>query len=182
MQGCLPRPSGRAGMRPSLGAAMLLLLALGHGAAAAAPLLVNPFHDPFAQATHGLVGCPTPSPPTYTQAEIREVEHHRVERGNSCYLAGKCRYASSFDYDRGIAAALLPAVRADPALRDSAVWVLVQGRVVQLSGCVSQGDQIERLEAIARATPDVQVVLSDLLVGTRGHPPYQLALPASQPP
>ena len=182
MQRCLSRPTQRPGTRPSFGLVMLVFLAFARMAAAAEPLIVNPFNDPFAQATHGLVGCPAPSPPTYTRAEIREVEHHRVERGNSCYLAGKCRYASSFDYDRGIAAALLPAVRADPALRDSAVWVLVQGRVVLLSGCVSQSDQIERLEAIARATPDVQVVLSDLLVGTRGHPPYRLALPASQPP
>ena len=148
-----------------------------YGGAMAAPpgVLVNPFHDPFEQATQGLAGCPVPSPPTYTHADMQEAEHHRVERGNSCYLAGKCRLSNSFDYDRGIAQALLPALRADPQLRDTSVWVLVQGRFVQLFGCVARPGQIPRLEAVTRAAPDVQAVVSNLLVGTRGKPPYALA-------
>jgi hypothetical protein len=148
-----------------------------HGAAMAASpaVLVNPFHDPFEQATQGLAGCPVPSPPTYTHAEMQEVEHHRVEQGNSCYLAGKCRLSNSFFYDRGIAHALLPTLRADPQLRDTSVWVLVQGRFVQLFGCVARPAQIAHLEALTRAAPDVQAVVSNMLVGTRGMPPYALA-------
>jgi hypothetical protein len=153
------------------------LLAGGYGWAMAAPpgVLVNPFHDPFEQATQGLAGCPAPSPPTYTHVEMQEAEHHRVEQGNSCYLAGKCRLSNSFFYDRGIASTLLPALRTDPQLRDTSVWVLVQGRFVQLFGCVARPEQIAHLEAVTRATPDVQAVLSNILVGTRGKPPYALA-------
>ncbi len=153
-----------------------LLAGLWASTAAAAPaLLVNPFHDPFEPATQGLAGCPVPSPPTYTQAEMQEVEHHRVEQGNSCYLAGKCRLSNSFFYDRGIAHALLPRLRADPQLRDTSVWLLVQGRFVQFFGCVARREQIARLEAVAHATPDVEAILSNVLVGTQGKPPYPLA-------
>lgn len=154
---------------------LLASTAFAIGAAQAArpdAVRVNPFHDPFERATRGLAGCPAPSPPTYTPSEIREVEHHRIERGNSCYLAGKCRYSNSFLYDPGIAAALVPRLRGDPALRDSSVWVLVQGRMVQFFGCVSRPGQIDRLKATARATRDVQAVLTEVMVGTGGKPPY----------
>lgn len=159
-------------------ALLVASVAFAIGAAPAAPpgaVRVNPFHDPFERATRGLAGCLAPSPPTYTASEIREVEHHRVERGNSCYLAGKCRYSNSFLYDRGIAAKLVPRLRADPALRDSSVWVLVQGRMVQFFGCVSRRGQIDRLKAAARATRDVQAVLAEVMVGTGGEPPYATA-------
>ncbi|SCC94298.1 Transport-associated protein (modular protein) [Thiomonas sp. X19] len=162
---------------PALAAAGLLTGLCRWAGAAPPTVLINPFHDPFEQATQGLAGCPVPSPPTYTQAEMQEVEHHRVERGNSCYLAGKCRLSNSFLYDRDIARALLPALRADPQLRDTSVWMLVQGRFVQLFGCVSRQEQIAHLEAVAHATPQVQAVLSDVLVGTHGKPPYPLASP-----
>lgn len=167
---------------PALAAACLLASLFRWAVAAPPATLVNPFHDPFEQATQGLVDCPVPSPPTYTQAEMQEAEHHRVERGNSCYLAGKCRLSNSFLYDRGIARALLPALRADPQLRDTSVWMLVQGRFVQLFGCVSRQEQIAHLEAVARATPHVQAVLSDILVGTHGKTPYPLASSASTQP
>ncbi len=138
----------------------------------AAERLSNPFHDPFAQVTHALADCPAASPPTYTHAEMQEVEHHRVERGNSCYLAGKCRYASSYDYDRGIAAGLFPTMGHAPALRHTSIWVLVEGRFVQLFGCVSDKAQIGQAQRLAEGWPDVQAVLPTLMVGTRGKPPY----------
>ena len=153
----------------------LLLACMLAGAmptAHARTLLLNPFHDPFAQVTAGLAHCPVASPPTYTRAELREVEHHRVERGNSCYLAGRCRYASSYDYDRGIAAGLFPALSAAPALRGTTLWVLVEGRFVQLFGCVTDKAQIGQAQALAQRWPDVQAVLPTLMVGTQGRPPY----------
>jgi len=103
---------------------------------------------------------------------MQEEEHYRVDQSNSCHLAGKCRLSNSFLYDRGIASTLLPVLRADPQLHDTSVWILVQGRLVQLLGCVSRQKQIAHLEAVARATPDVQAVLSSILVGTHGKPPY----------
>ena len=153
---------------------LVLVLAFTGGAAPAraAELLLNPFHDPFAQVTHGLARCPVASPPTYTRAEMRDVEHHRVERGNSCYLAGRCRYASSYDYDRGIAAGLFPALSAAPTLRGTTLWVLVEGRFVQLFGCVTDKAQIGQAQQLAQRWPDVQAVLPTLMVGTQGRPPY----------
>ena len=173
------RPARRKLRWPVVATSCLLASLCGWAMAAPPAVRVNPFHDPFEQATQGLAGCPVPSPPTYTHAEQEEAEHHRVERGNSCYLAGKCRLSNSFLYDRGIARALLPALRAAPQLRDTSVWVLVQGRFVQLFGCVSRQAQIAHLEAVTRATPDVQAVVSDILVGTHGKPPYALESPAA---
>ena len=162
----------------AVAAAVVVAFAQGIAfAAPPAPVQVNPFHDPFEQVTHGLPGCPAPRPPTYTASELREAEHRRVERGNSCYLAGKCRYSNSFLYDSGIAAALAPALRADPWLRGTSVWILVQGRFVQVFGCVSRPGQIRRLEAAARRTRDVQAVLPIVMQGTTGKPPYATTAP-----
>lgn len=141
-------------------------------AGAAERLLVNPFHDPFEQVTDGSPGCPVPEPPTYTEHDMHLAEHHRVEQGNSCFLAGLCRYSSSFDYDAGIARALAARLRAAPELRGSSVWILVQGRFVQLQGCVRDPAQARAAEAIARATPDVQAVLPELRVGASARLPY----------
>lgn len=149
----------------------------GFASAGAREPLLNPFHDPFAQVTHGLADCPQASPPTYTGAEMREVEHHRAERGNSCFLAGKCRFASSYDYDRGIAAGLFPALASAPTLRGTSIWVLVEGRFVQLFGCVTDKAQIAQAQRLAAARPDVQAVLPTLMVGTRGKPPYTVLAP-----
>jgi hypothetical protein len=160
-------------------AAAVVAQALCTGAGAAQRLLVNPFHDPFEQVTHGAAACPAPQAPSYTEHDMHLAEHHRVEQGNSCYLAGRCRYSSSFDYDPGIARDLSQRLRAAPALRGSSVWILVQGRFVQLQGCVLGAAQARAAEAIARATPDVQAVLPELRVGASGRLPYA---PASSPP
>lgn len=162
-------PTGRAVC------AAVLFAALTPAGAAPAVALVNPFHDPFAQVTHTLPGCPVPSPPTYTPAEMHEVEHHRVERGNSCYLAGKCRYSNSFLYDKGIARGLFPALGAEPALRGTSLWVLVQGRLAQVFGCVSRPAQTSEIERLVREWPDVQAEVADVMVGTRARPPYATA-------
>ncbi|MBU6511172.1 MAG: BON domain-containing protein [Betaproteobacteria bacterium] len=158
----------------TLGAALGLCAAAG----AADRVLINPFHDPFEQVTRAAGACPAPQPPSYTEHDMHLAEHHRVEQGNSCYLAGRCRYSSSFDYDAGIARALSARLRAAPELRGSSVWILVQGRFVQLQGCVRDAAQARAAEAIARATPDVQAVLPELRVGARGQLPYT---PASAP-
>ncbi|MBW4049122.1 MAG: BON domain-containing protein [Proteobacteria bacterium] len=105
-------------------------------------------------------------------------EHHRVEQGNSCFLAGRCRLSNSFLYDKGIASALFPRLAADRTLARSSVWALVQGRFVQFFGCVSRKDQIDHLEGVARQTPDVQAVLANVMVGIASKPPYLTASPS----
>lgn len=135
--------------------------------------LINPFHDPFERVTAGIPGCVNPRPPTYTPAEMRGEEHWRVEQGNSCYLAGKCRYSSSYFYDKGIARRLSGALSSVSRLRDSSIWILVQGRIVELSGCVKRKSQLAVARKVAEQIPDVQGVLVHLMVGTRGARPYR---------
>ena len=53
-----------------------------------APKLLNPFADPFVQATAGR-SCPPPLGPAYTEAEIRVEAHSRIERGTTCWLADR---------------------------------------------------------------------------------------------
>ena len=133
---------------------------------------VNPFHDPFTQVTRGLPACVAPSPPTYTPAAIRDEEHWRVEQGNSCYLAGKCRYSNSYLYDAGIAKRLSRSLASSNSLRNTSIWILVQGRIVELSGCVAQPSQLTRAERLAQQDRDVEGVVVHLMVGTQGRRPY----------
>jgi osmotically-inducible protein OsmY len=55
------------------------------------------------------------------------------------------------------------------------VWVMIQRRWVYLQGCVPNAALAKKLERAARALPDVETVVPDLMVGTRGKPPYPLA-------
>jgi hypothetical protein len=64
------------------------------------------------------------------------------------------------------------ALRAVPGVRQASVWVMVQRRWVYLQGCVPNAALGKRLERAARALPDVEAVVPDLMTGTRGKPPY----------
>jgi osmotically-inducible protein OsmY len=52
---------------------------------------------------------------------------------------------------------------------------MIQRRWVYLQGCVPNAALAKKLERAARALPDVETVVPDLMVGTRGKPPYPLA-------
>ena len=64
-----------------------------------------------------------------------------------------------------------------PGVRHASVWVVIQRRWVYLQGCVPSRSMAAALDRAARTVPDVEVVLPELMVGTRGHPPYALASP-----
>jgi len=121
-------------------------------------LLMNPFHDPFLRATAGRP-CPVPRGPAYTEAQRRQEAHSRIERGTSCWLAGTCSEPNAYRYDARIADAAVAALRADPALADSAIWVVAQRRFVELQGCVADAAQAAHAEAVVKGLPDVQAVL-----------------------
>jgi hypothetical protein len=157
---------------PAIIAQGLCIAAILPGTASGASL-INPFHDPFERVTTGIPGCVDPRPPTYTPAQMRDEEHWRVEQGNSCYLAGKCRYSNSYFYDKGIARRLSGVLSSTSRLRDSSIWILVQGRIVELSGCVERKSQIAVARKAAEQVPDVQGVLVHLMVGTQGARPYK---------
>ncbi len=134
------------------------------------PLQINPFHDPFVQATAGRP-CPTPLGPAYTETTRRAEAHSRIERGTSCWLAGKCAEPNAYRYDAGIARAAVTSLRAERSLGSSAIWVTAQRRFVYLEGCVADAKQAAKAEALVRTLPDVDQVIPALaLPGERA--PY----------
>ena len=157
------------------------------GLLAAAPMLsrgdderlLNPFADPFVQATRGRA-CPVPLGPAYSEAERRVEAHSRAERGTTCWLAGLCAEPNAYRYDAGNAAAAVGALRADAALTTSAIWVTAQRRFVYLEGCVADTAQAVRAETVVKALADVDRVIPALaLPGERA--PYAVAASASRP-
>jgi hypothetical protein len=171
------------GKRPALvtAAAAAFLLAAG----SARPQgdeparLLNPFNDPFEQATAGR-SCPAPLGPAYSEAERRVEAHSRVERGTTCWLAGLCAEPNAYRYDAANGRAAVNALRADPALAASAIWVTAQRRFVYLEGCVGSLAEALRAEADVKALADVDRVIPAL--GSPGErTPYAVAPPASAP-
>ena len=164
-------------------AALLLLAAAAHHAAAqqasgadgSAPPKQNWFDDPFFQVSSGLPGCAVPEGPFYTSEERRQQTHSRLERGTSCWLAGKCADSNAYRYDKPLAPKVRAALQAVPGVRRGSVWVILQRRSVYLQRCVPSAALARRLERAARAVPDVETVVPDLMVGTRGKPPYPVA-------
>jgi hypothetical protein len=134
----------------------------------------NWFGDPFFQAAAALPNCPEPAGPRLTLAERQLQAHHRAEKGTSCWLAGACDKPNAHGYDADIAQALKTALAAEPLLlREATLWVTVQARVVYLEGCLRTPDAAPRLEALARAVPQVQQAIAIVYDG-RGRPPYKL--------
>ena len=64
------------------------------------------------------------------------------------------------------------ALAAVPGLRRASVWVTGQRGWVYLQGCVPTRDLALRLERAARVVKDVETVVPDLMIGTRGKAPY----------
>ena len=164
-----------------------LAFAAAVGLLAAAPMLsrgdderlLNPFADPFVQATGGRA-CPAPLGPAYSEAERRVEAHSRAERGTSCWLAGLCAEPNAYRYDAANAAAAVGALRADAALATSAIWVTAQRRFVYLEGCVADTAQAVRAESVVKALADIERVIPALaLPGERA--PYAVAASASRP-
>ncbi|SFP75341.1 BON domain-containing protein [Variovorax sp. 770b2] len=138
----------------------------------AGALKQNWFDDPFFQVSTGLAACTTPEGPFYTAEERRTQTHSRLERGTSCWLAGKCTDSNAYRYDKPLAPKVRAALLAVPGVRSGSVWVMIQRRWVYLQGCVPTPALARRLERAARAVPDVETVVPDLMTGTRGKPPY----------
>ncbi|BEP33168.1 MULTISPECIES: BON domain-containing protein [Variovorax] len=141
----------------------------------AAPLKQNWFDDPFFQVSAGQPACAMPEGPLYTAEERRAQTHSRLERGTSCWLAGKCTDSNAYRYDKPLAPKVRAALSAVPGVQKASVWVMIQRRWIYLQGCVPSAAVARKLERAARAVPDVETVVPDLMVGTRGKPPYPVA-------
>jgi hypothetical protein len=140
---------------------------------------LNPFGDPFVQATNGRP-CSAPLGPAYSEAERRVEAHSRAERGTTCWLAGLCAEPNAYRYDAANAEAAVGALRGDAVLATSAIWVTAQRRFIYLEGCVADAAQAARAETVVKALADVDRVIPALaLPGERS--PYAVAASASRP-
>jgi hypothetical protein len=161
--------------------ALSLACALSLAAAEAQPAQPaekkNWFDDPFFQVASGAHGCPVPEGPLYTEEERRSQMHSRLERGTSCWLAGKCSDSNAYRYDKPLAPKVEAALKAVPGVGHGSVWVMIQRRWVYLQGCAPSKALALKLEQAAHAVPDVETVVDDLMIGTRGKPGYPLAAP-----
>ena len=137
----------------------------------------NWFEDPFFQVSAGLPGCAPPNGPLLTFEEQRKEAHWRVERGTSCWLAGKCRDSNAYRYDKTLAGPVNQALRAVPEVSTASVWVTIQRRWVFLQGCVAEPAMTERLRQAAQAVPDVEAVVPMLEVGIVAKPRYEVRKP-----
>ncbi|CAN7165000.1 BON domain-containing protein [Variovorax sp. LjRoot84] len=156
------------------------LLAMACAAAIASPEKKNWFDDPFFQVSSGARGCPVPEGPLYTAEERRSQMHARLERGTSCWLEGKCSDSNAYRYDKVLAPKVQAALGAVPGVKRASVWAVVQRRWVYLQGCVPSRALAQRLTQAARAVPDVELVVDDLMIGTHGKPSYALAPPRTE--
>jgi hypothetical protein len=110
-----------------------------------------------------------------TEEEAIRDTHHRLERGQRCYLEKRCRYSSSYQYDPEIARAIQAAVRDGrfKVPRESSLWILVQGRRVFAHGCVPAGYRAGSLREQLRKIPDVEVAVEDVRIGAHGTVGYR---------
>lgn len=164
------------GVAGCLLAAALLALPAAANSQPPEPLR-NWFADPYFQVSSALADCPVPRGPLMTEAERELQSHHRAERGTTCWLQGRCERPNSYAYDADIAAGLRAALADSALLRDSTVWVTVQGRVVYFEGCAGDPAVAGGLEALARRVPDVLAAVAALAVGAARPPPYRVLQP-----
>lgn len=152
----------RAGMarhvQPWLATALMLAAHLS------AEERANYFNDPFIQVTSGIPSCPVPEGPLINQAQRREQAHGRIERGTSCFQAGRCRLPNAYLYDKEIIARVKKAVDFAASFADTSVWAEGQRRWVWLKGCVHSQEQSDALEHLVRSIDDVENVINQLTI------------------
>ena len=123
----------------------------------------NWFDDPFVQVTAGIAACPVPRGPEITAAERIAESHYRVERGVSCYQAGRCRLPNAYLYDREIIPRVAKAIDATGLYgTTTSVWAEGQRRWVWLKGCVRQRADALALVELVRNLDDVEGVVDEL--------------------
>lgn len=133
----------------------------------------NLFNDPFEQLSSDIANCPEPVGPRLPESMRASRAHLRIERGTTCWLAGRCRLPNSYRYDPEIAAALLPRLKASAALKGTSLWVYFWSRNVFIQGCADDAQKIQVLEAMAREHPDVFTVVPAVRIGEGATLPYE---------
>jgi hypothetical protein len=125
----------------------------------------NHGHDPFFPISHAIADCPVPLGPLQTEKEWLDDSHYRIERGNSCWIEGRCRLSNAYLYDTEIAEAVprrLASMNAAVHWREqSTLWLTLQRRFIYVEGCVSPGfDKHTFLTELAK-TADVERIIDN---------------------
>ncbi|AQH01329.1 hypothetical protein A9R05_21060 [Burkholderia sp. KK1] len=140
--------------------AMLLAVAI---AAHADDTRENRGNDPFLHVSSAIAACPAPLGPFETEREWLDEAHYRIERGNSCWIAGRCRLSNSYDYDKEIAQSVtrrLASLNATLQWREkTSLWLTLQRRFIYLDGCVSRDFDTARFVSALGETADVEKVI-----------------------
>ena len=131
----------------------------------------NRGHDPFFKISKAIDACPVPLGPLETEAEWLADSHYRIERGNSCWIEGRCRLSNAYLYDTEIAEAVqrrLANINAAMHWREqSTLWLTLQRRFIYVQGCVAPGfDKQAFLQELAK-TADVERVIDDTTTNPR---------------
>jgi hypothetical protein len=125
------------------------------------------FDDPFLQVTGAIPDCPPQQRSTYTKDQMRAEAHSRAERGTRCFLEGRCRLPSSYDYDKEIIPRVKKAILADGRFSRTSIWIEGQRRWVWLRGCVRTRADADAVERLVRNVDDVERVVNELVVKRR---------------
>jgi hypothetical protein len=131
---------------------------------------LNRGDDPFLHVSSAFAGCAAPPGPFETGQEWLDEAHYRIERGNSCWIAGRCRLSNSYLYDKEIAESVtrrLSALNASLQWREkTSLWLTIQRRFIYVDGCVSRDFDRTRFVSGLGETADVDKVIDR----TKVHP------------
>ncbi|MEC5404392.1 hypothetical protein VOM14_02260 [Paraburkholderia sp. MPAMCS5] len=147
---------------------------------------INRGHDPFFQISKAIAGCPVPLGPLETEQEWLADSHYRIERGNSCWIEGRCRLSNAYLYDAEIADAVqrrLANINAATHWREqSTLWLMLQRRFIYVQGCVAAGFDKEAFLRELAKTADVERVIDDTTNNPRAAQlPYQTLAEPDRP-
>ncbi|SAL81255.1 hypothetical protein AWB68_06074 [Caballeronia choica] len=125
--------------------------------------LANRGNDPFMQVSSAIAGCTPPRGPFVSEKEWLAEAHYRIERGNSCWIAGRCRLPNSYDYDKEIAESVtrrLNALNTSTQWREkTSLWLTLQRRFIYVDGCVARDFDKARFLSQLGETADVETVI-----------------------
>jgi hypothetical protein len=143
--------------------ALIAVLAASAAVSRADDARENRGHDPFLHVSGAIAGCAAPPGPAETDQEWLDEAHYRIERGNSCWIAGRCRLSNSYDYDREIAESVtrrLNSLNASMQWREkTSLWLTIQRRFIYLDGCVARDFDKTGFVSALGETADVEKVI-----------------------
>lgn len=155
-----------------------LLASIASQPALAGDSLGNRGNDPFFQISKAIPQCPTPLGPLETEQEWLAESHYRIERGNSCWVEGRCRLSNAYRYDAEIAEAVQRRLSTiNPATHwreQSSLWLMLQRRFIYVQGCISPGFDKDKFLSELAKTADVDEVIDNMTTDPKADPlPYK---------